>query len=237
MDAAVIAIIPARMGSQRVPRKNLRVVAGRNLIQHAINCAQGSGVFRQIVVTSDDDTVLHHVHGNTAFLRQPESLSTSTADISDVVKWALSKLPYDCTHVVTLQPAVMARSPRIIADLVNHVVDSGTRGGITMARSHPWVWNDDGEMVTCGWDRKKYPRSQNMPHVMCEINSVQVTRREDAINGSRWEPTLSILELPPWSQALDIDTEEDLAHAQALAPAMIPILGAWRGPIFTRHTP
>jgi hypothetical protein len=73
-----------------------------------------------------------------------------------------------------------------------------------------------------------------MPHVMCEINAVQVTRREDAMSGKRWSSPLSIYELPPWAQALDIDTEEDLAHARELAPDMLYMLESWSGPIYTR---
>jgi CMP-N-acetylneuraminic acid synthetase len=222
------------MGSKRVHRKNLRLVNGKTLIQHAIDCAKESGVCDQVVVTSDDESVVYRINNNTAFLRQPEELSTATADIKGVVRWALTRLPFTCTHVVTLQPAVMARSPKIMERLVAHVLANGTNGGLTMARSHPWIWNDNGDDVSCGWDAYNYPRSQSMPHVMCEINAVQVTRYEDAMQGKRWESPLSILELPPWAQALDIDTEEDLAHAQELAPHMLSILESWHGPVFTR---
>jgi CMP-N-acetylneuraminic acid synthetase len=128
----------------------------------------------------------------------------------------------------------MARSPKILAGLVTHVVNNGTNGGLTMARSHPWIWNDNSDNVSCAWDVYNYPRSQSMPHVMCEINAVQVTRREDAMSGKRWSSPLSIYELPPWAQALDIDTEEDLAHARELAPDMLYMLESWSGPIYTR---
>ncbi len=52
--ASRIAIIPARGGSKRIPRKNVRPFAGRPMIAHAIGAAQASGLFDRIVVSTDD---------------------------------------------------------------------------------------------------------------------------------------------------------------------------------------
>jgi CMP-N-acetylneuraminic acid synthetase len=229
----IVTIIPARMGSERVKRKNLREIAGKNLIQHAIDCAKASEVTGHIIVTSDDSSVFNEISGQDSFIVQPSHLSTSTADIRHVVQWVMGRLVRDWTHVVTLQPAVLARSPSIMADLVRHVVENETNGGLTMARSHPWVWHQRRGGLDCGWDYNDYPRSQTMGRVMCEINAVQVTPRWCVGGGKRWWLPLSILELPTWSQALDIDTEEDMAHAEILGPAMLQMLEGWRGRITT----
>lgn len=53
-----LAIIPARGGSKGVPRKNLRLLAGKPLIQHAIDCALESECFDLVVVSSEDEEIL-----------------------------------------------------------------------------------------------------------------------------------------------------------------------------------
>ncbi len=49
-----IAIIPARGGSKRIPRKNVRVFAGKPMIAHAISVALESGLFSKVIVSTDD---------------------------------------------------------------------------------------------------------------------------------------------------------------------------------------
>jgi len=50
-----IAIIPARGGSKRIPRKNIKLFAGLPIIAYSIKAAQESGLFDRIIVTTDDE--------------------------------------------------------------------------------------------------------------------------------------------------------------------------------------
>ncbi len=52
-----IAIIPARGGSKRIPRKNIKPFAGKPMIAHAIDAAKSSGLFDRVVVTTDDEEI------------------------------------------------------------------------------------------------------------------------------------------------------------------------------------
>jgi CMP-N-acetylneuraminic acid synthetase len=52
-----LCFIPARGGSQRIPRKNLIPLAGRPLLAYTLDTAGASGVFDQVVVSSDDDDI------------------------------------------------------------------------------------------------------------------------------------------------------------------------------------
>lgn len=53
----MIAIIPARGGSQRVPRKNIRPFHGHPILAYSIHTAQSTGMFNRVVVTTDDDEI------------------------------------------------------------------------------------------------------------------------------------------------------------------------------------
>ena len=82
-----LAIIPARGGSKRLPRKNLKMLGGKPLVQHTLDAALDSGVFSKIILTSDDDEILEigrAFEGITPEKRDPEH-AKDTAKALDLV--------------------------------------------------------------------------------------------------------------------------------------------------------
>ena len=93
----IIAIIPARGGSKRIPRKNIKFFAGKPIIARAIATALKSKLFDKVFVSTDDDeiaTISRKYGAETPFIR-PKDLSddfTATVEvIAHAVNWSLSK--------------------------------------------------------------------------------------------------------------------------------------------------
>jgi len=79
-----IAIIPARGGSKRIPRKNIKMFAGKPMIAHAITTAKMSGLFEHIVVSTDDQEISNIAQkwgAVTPFLRPDELANDYTATV------------------------------------------------------------------------------------------------------------------------------------------------------------
>jgi CMP-N-acetylneuraminic acid synthetase len=96
-------LIPARGGSKRVPRKNIREVAGKPLILWTIEEAKKSKHIHRLVVSSDDEEILEISSQYCEVLERPKSLAKDNSSSIDVALHALKKLPgYDI--VVLLQP-------------------------------------------------------------------------------------------------------------------------------------
>lgn len=224
-----VALIPCRMKSERIPRKNLREIApGLTLVQQAVDCAVQSGCFARVIVTSDEDVPV----SGAEVLRQPDSLSGPLSDISSVAQWLLMHHAPEAEWIATLQPAVLSRSPQIVRDLCMYCMNTGM-SGVTMSASHPWVWQETSAGLTAWWRKDgKYPRSQHMPRTSIEINSCQITTADIALAGLRWKEPLAVLELPYWSQQFDIDTPDQLRDAIDMWPWAESRLAAWRGPIY-----
>jgi CMP-N-acetylneuraminic acid synthetase/mannose-6-phosphate isomerase-like protein (cupin superfamily) len=76
----IIAMIPARLGSKRVPKKNLRLLNGKPLISYAIEAARSSGVFSEIYINSEAD-IFEEIAAeyNVKFYKRPGPLSDDTA--------------------------------------------------------------------------------------------------------------------------------------------------------------
>lgn len=231
----ILAIVPARMGSARMPRKNLcEIEPGLNLVQQAVDCARHSGLVDRIAISSDEDIF---AAGRVAYVERPAHLSGPHADISDAVEHATRSLEESdkCRfdYVVTLQPAVVARSPLILRRLLEVVTSERLHGGLTMAYTHRWIWQAQGRRAMNDWWPGAYPRSQDSARRLVEINAVQIASRDVVMRKERWGVPLAIMELPAWAAALDIDTPEDLAAARDLWPWAKTRLETWTGPILT----
>jgi CMP-N-acetylneuraminic acid synthetase len=88
----VLAIIPARQGSKRLPGKNMRPLAGKPMIQWTIEAARASTAVSAVLVTSDDGQILAlaQAMGVTYVVPRPAVLATDGASTADVVRHAIA---------------------------------------------------------------------------------------------------------------------------------------------------
>lgn len=89
-----VAIIPARGGSKRIPRKNIKIFHGKPIIAYAIETAIKSGIFSSIIVSTDDDEIAEiakHYGAEVPFLRS-EGNSNDYATTSEVLLEVLNQL-------------------------------------------------------------------------------------------------------------------------------------------------
>jgi pseudaminic acid cytidylyltransferase len=112
-----IAVIPARGGSKRIPRKNIRMFCGKPIIAYSISAAQQTGLFDQVVVSTDDEeiaSVAREFGAATPFVR-PKKIADDFTGTNAVVKHAVAwfnSQSNDVTHACCLYataPLVQAR--------------------------------------------------------------------------------------------------------------------------------
>lgn len=91
---SALAVIPARGGSKRIPRKNIRLLSGRPLIAWAIDAALDSGLFVQVVVSTDDEEIaaISRECGAAVPFVRPAELATDTASTAAVMAHAVRLL-------------------------------------------------------------------------------------------------------------------------------------------------
>ncbi|WP_396586917.1 pseudaminic acid cytidylyltransferase [Bermanella sp. R86510] len=94
MAANNVALIPARGGSKRIPRKNIKHFHGKPIIAYSIEAAVASECFDKIIVSTDDEeiaTVARQYGAETPFMR-PDELSDDFATTMDVIKHGINWL-------------------------------------------------------------------------------------------------------------------------------------------------
>jgi len=147
LQVAVLAVIPARGGSKRLPRKNVLPLAGKPLIAYTIEAARAARSLTRTVVSTDDEEIadVARQYGADVPFMRPPNLATDTAGSVDVLVHALEfcsgqdGMSYDIA--VLLQPTSPLRGPSEVDDAVALVVgDPKVPAAITVApvdSTHP----------------------------------------------------------------------------------------------------
>ena len=113
----VVAMIPARIGSERLRYKNLRLLGGKPVIGHVIDTARESGVFDRVVLNSDNPIFAEiAARFGVDFYLRPEKLGSSEAKSDDVVADFMDKHPSDI--LVWLNPIAPLQPVQEVRDVI-----------------------------------------------------------------------------------------------------------------------
>ncbi|HET6277881.1 MAG TPA: pseudaminic acid cytidylyltransferase, partial [Candidatus Polarisedimenticolia bacterium] len=125
-----IAIVPARGGSKRIPRKNVRAFAGRPMIAWPLAAARESGLFDRIVVSTDDDEIaaVAEAAGGEVPFRRPPGLSDDITPTRSVINHAVGEVErLSGGHVETVcclyATAAFVTAPDLVA--ARRMLDAG----------------------------------------------------------------------------------------------------------------
>ena len=125
----VIAIIPARGGSQEIKNKNLRKIKGKPLIQFTIEAAKKSNLIDKIYVSSDSDKILNFAKKmKVNYIKRPKKISTSKSKtieaIKHLAKFLRLKKNIIPDYIVILQPTSPLRKPKHINNAIQQIKNS-----------------------------------------------------------------------------------------------------------------
>lgn len=222
----LLAVIPARAGSRRVPRKNLRELRGRPMINYTIEAALASGLFDRTVVSTDSEeiaVIAVKAGAEVPFLRSAH-LADDHTPVSDVTVDALERLdPAGDLYVAVAQlmPNCPLRTAEDIRESHSSFRASGSDSQLSVTRfgwQNPW-WAmrlGAGKQLEPVFEALATRRSQDLPELFCPTGAIwwassRALRRERTYHiagRTGWEIQ--------WQRGLDIDTEDDWKMAEVL---------------------
>lgn len=223
----ILALIPARGGSKRVPGKNIKLLGGLPLIAWSIRAAQESGACSDILVSTDDEKIAEVAcnYGATVLGLRPAHLSTDEIGSAVVALHALEN--YEAEHgavdgLILLQPTSPFRSADTIRGAVNLFAEHGRHCsvvGVSPASCHPaWCFRITKlEMEPfLGWGVLE-KRSQELEPAWMLNGAIYVISPSRLRKDRKFlMPDTKPLIMGPNREAIDIDTPEDWAVAEAL---------------------
>lgn len=221
-----IAIIPARGGSKRIPRKNIKDFCGKPMIAWSIEAAKASSLFDHIIVSTDDDEIAEVAKqwgAEVPFMR-PAELSNDYAGTTEVIahatQWAL-----DRGLEVEAACCIYATAPFIQVDDLQRgweKLESGdwayaftvTDYAAPIFRSFKQTPDGGIEMF---FPEHFTTRSQDLPIALHDAGQFYWGRPMAWIKGKRVFDRTSIPVIIPRWRVQDIDNEEDWLRAEILA--------------------
>ena len=221
----LLAVIPARIGSRRVPRKNIRELLGRPAIAYTIEAAIASGLFEQVVVSTDSEeiaAVASDCGASVPFLREA-ALADDQTHVSAVTLDALRRV--DPAEQIQGVAQLMANCPLRTADDIVSSLEQFDRSGSAAQLSvtafgwqNPW-WASEltpaGVLAPIFPDRMTW-RSQELPALFCPTGAIWWVRPDVLRRTGTFHVPGRTGWVMPWQRALDIDTEEDWQMAEQL---------------------
>jgi CMP-N,N'-diacetyllegionaminic acid synthase len=168
----VLAVIPARGGSQQVPNKSIQPVAGRPAITYTIDEARSARLVDRFVVSTEDRRIARTAQSLAApVLARPPELSSETARLDGVLEHAVRTLQdrdgFRPDVVVMLYGSVPIRPPGFVDQCIERLVKTGAdsvRSVAPVGEHHPaWMVRLDGDRLAPYEPEANVYRRQDLP--------------------------------------------------------------------------
>lgn len=218
-----VAVIPARGGSKRIPRKNIMPFAGMPIIGYSIEAAKSCGLFDRILVSTDDEeiaAVARSFGAEVPFLRPP-ALADDFTGTNPVVKHALAWLSGEghevdlacCIYATApfLQPNYLAEGFRKLKASDSSFAFSVTSFRFPIQRALRVTSNGAVEAI---FPEHIFTRSQDLEEAYHDAGQFYWGRSEAFLNDSVLFSPASLAVILPRHLVQDIDTPQDWVEAE-----------------------
>ena len=218
-----IAIITARGGSKRIPRKNAKEFCGKPIIAYSIEAALNSGAFDTVMVSTDDDEIaeIAKQYGAEVPFRRSEKTSNDFATSADVIAEVLEKyreLGSEFDSFICLYPTAPFVKSEQLKEAMDKLSDNDVDSVITVVRfSFPpqraFILDENG-MVKYQYPENAMKRSQDLQPLYHDCGQFYACKVEpfDRYHSLVMPKTMPI-EIPE-EQEQDIDTYSDWIMAE-----------------------
>lgn len=226
----ILALIPARAGSKRIPNKNIKLLAGKPLIAYTIECAKKSKYINRIVVSTDSEdiaSVARQYGAEVPFLRPKEisqENSTEMQFFEHALDWFSKNENYEPDLIVLLYPTSPFRKPesidKAIEEMLKHPEADSLRS-IKLCSEHPYkMWTIENGYL------KPFVKSENsnihtfsyqlFPKVYIQNASIYITKPSTIKNKKSPVGDIVVPFVMEEIESLDINTPLDFKFAEML---------------------
>ena len=225
-----IAVIPARGGSKRIPRKNIKDFCGKPMIAWSIEAAKSSDLFDHIIVSTDDAEIAEVAKqwgAEVPFMR-PAELSDDYAGTTEVIahatRWALDQgmdIEAVCCIYATA-PFIQAGDIKLGYEMLAsggwHYAFSVTEFAAPIFRAFKQLPEGGVEMF---FPEHSKTRSQDLPTALHDAGQFYWGRPEAWLAGKQvFDRDSTTVVIPRW-RVQDIDTQDDWNRAEILVPVIL----------------
>ena len=218
-----IAIIPARGGSKRIPKKNIKLFDQKPAIAYSIEAIKKTNLFKKIIVSTDDykiAKIANNLGAETPFIR-PKNISDDHSSSGLVVKHAIEffktkKLNYKnicCVYPVSpfISHLDIKKAYKILTSDKWSFVFTAAKSSFSIERSFSL---NNNKSVKMNFPKNYHKRSQDLNHSFYDAAHFYWGKSNAWMNKDNlFDKYSTFIEIPYW-RAIDIDTIEDWKNAE-----------------------
>jgi CMP-N,N'-diacetyllegionaminic acid synthase len=222
----ILGIIPVRGGSKSVPKKNIKLLAGKPLLQYTVDVVKQSKNISRLILSSDDNTIIkvaQQLNLEVPFIR-PTKLAEDDTPTLAVIQHALKFFIAKDVHfdaVCLLQVTSPFKTAQFIDDAINKFIESDADALVSVQQvpdefNPHWTFKvnskDNLELFT--GEKQIISRRQDLPKAYHRDGVIYITKtsvllEQNSLYGSR----LSYVESPSGFN-INIDTMKDWKKAE-----------------------
>lgn len=225
-EIKILAVIPARGGSTRIKKKNIAPFVGKPLLAWTIEAAKKSGLFFDILVSTEDEEIAEIAKSwgaSVPFLRSQyaDSISPVSLAIENAVSEYEKNISSDFEYVAMLMPTCPLRTANDIQQAFTHFITKKVPAQITCTMPLG---------VNCWWlslldednkPKKLFPevsnaRSQDLPPLYVPSGAIWLAQKNNLHKEKTFYVNNHIFYPITWFSAFDIDTPEDMELGEKL---------------------
>lgn len=210
----ILGVIPARAGSKGIKNKNIYPLCGKPLIEYTIESALKSNLDEVIISTDMSKEIFNVCNTKCRYIDRPKELCQDDTPMLPVIKHLVNGLKYKVDAVMILQPT----SPLRTTEDINRAIKLFNTYNI--CQDKPLYQNSNSDSLYSGYyigiknKNKVYDKHTNSLHFQ-RNGSIFITRIDLLNKEKLWSDNAIEFEMPSY-RSIDIDTMEDMKHAELL---------------------
>jgi len=238
---SAVAFVPARSGSERVPQKNVRPLAGHPLLAYAIETARQSGCFERVVVSTDSEEIADVARwygADVPFLR-PSEYATSTSPDIEWLAYTLDHLEERYELFALVRATNPFRGPDVVRRGLEQLLatpEADSIRAVELVKQHPgkmWLLAEDGRTMAplldqseldAAWHAGQY---QALPEVYSQNSALEIAWTRVVTDTGTREGNVLAPFLTRGLEGFNVDDEEEWERAEWLVASgdatLIPI--------------
>ncbi len=225
-NGRLIAVIPARGGSKRIPRKNIIDFHGKPLIAWTIEAAKDSRLFAKVIISTEDEEIKNvavNYGAEVPFFRDKafDDQSPVSEAVIATLKQIEANLKEQYDVVVLLMPPSPLRTHKHILQAYNNFVNTNATSQIScfeLGLMNPWwaVKLDSDFKPTWVFPENYMQPKQELPKLFCPSGAIWISKVKTLYDSGSFYSPEHIFYPMDWKYMLDIDDVDDLEMAKLI---------------------
>lgn len=208
----IVALIPVKLNSQRLPHKNILPIAGHPLCWHICNSLINSKGINEVYVYCSDEKVKKHIPNEIVFLKRDPVLDQDLVKGFEIYENFIDTIDADIYVLAhTTSPFIKRES---IENALNHVIDGTHDSAFSAQKIQTFVWFQ-GQPIN--YNLNDVPRTQDMEPVYMETSGFYIFKKEVFTKYHRRIGFNPYIQEVDDMEAIDIDEKKDYEFALQLA--------------------